>query len=161
MFTGKKLSDTFDGRHCGDLAEAWATAETAPDFEPIPSGQYLCHLKSGELITASSGKRTPGYKLCFRILDGEHAGRLVWHTLWLSAAALPYSKKSLAMLNITSPEQLEVPLPHTFRCQVTVVVQQEDNGLSYSRVRRFTVIAIDPCPSMDPDFPPSLGEANS
>ena len=78
----KRLSDIYCASDLARLEKVWETTEAATDFVPLPSGEYRCLLKSGEVFTAKTG--TPGYKMTFEVLDGEHAKRLVWHDVWLS-----------------------------------------------------------------------------
>jgi hypothetical protein len=64
---------------------------------------------SGELFTAK--RNTPGYKLSFQVIEGEHARRRFWHDLWLTEAAMPMTKRDLLKIGVKSVEQLEQPLP--------------------------------------------------
>jgi hypothetical protein len=138
------------------IAEAWATAPVAAEFEPLPAGTYVCRAESGERFCAKSG--TPGYKITFSILDGEHAGRRVWLDSWLSTAALPYTKRDLAKFNITEPGQLDEPFPRGFRCKVAVVLRTEDDGRAFNKVRSFEVIGREELPVFDPAFAIPAGE---
>ena len=56
--------------------------------------------------STSKTKGTPGYKLAFRVLEGDHQGRQFWHDVWLTPAALPMAKRDLAKLGVTALEQL-------------------------------------------------------
>lgn len=146
----RRLSDILAG-NTDEIREQWDRTEAAADFVPLPAGQYECHVQSGELFTAKSG--TPGYKLAFRVLDGEHAGRQVWHDLWLTPAALPMSKRDLGKLGVTALEQLETPLPSgRIRCKVRVALRTDDGGEHFNRVRGFDVLVIDE-PEADPFAP--------
>jgi hypothetical protein len=146
----RKLSDILDGGR-ETLQKAWDNTAPAADFAPLPAGTYVARVLSGELVTAKSG--TPGYKLCFRVLEGEHTGRQFWYDVWLTPAALPMAKRDLGKLGITLLEQLEQPLPPGIRAKCKVAVRQDDDGTEYNRVRSFDVLGIDPVD--DPDFGPS------
>ena len=140
--TRKSLSDIL---HAGDresLADAWDSTAAAEDFTPLPSGEYEARIVSGELFTSKT-KGTPGYKLAFRILEGEHADRQFWHDIWLTPAALAMAKRDLGKLGVTSLDQLEKPLPPGIRCRVKLVLRKDDNGDEHNRVRRFEVVGID------------------
>ena len=139
------------------IAEAWATAPVAAEFEPLPAGSYVCRAESGERFCAKSG--TPGYKVAFVILVGDHAGRRVWGDFWLSTAALPYTKRDLAKFNITEPGQLDEPFPRGFRCKVAVVLRTEDDGRAFNKVKGFEVIGRDDLSVFDPTFPVPADEA--
>jgi len=148
----RKLSDILNG---GDASfrSAWDATAAAGDNAPIPRGEYVCHAISGE-PALSAQKQTPGFKITFRIIEGEHEGRLVWHDLWFTAAALPHAKRDLAKLGITTPEQMDQPVPPGIRCRVVVALRKDDDGIERNQVRRFEVIGIDevppnPCPPDD------------
>jgi len=129
----------------------------ADDFGALPSGTYTCRLTSGELRKARTG--TPEYVLTFKVLDGEHKGRQVWHSLYLTRAALPMAKRDLAKLAVTSLEQLEQPIPKGIRCKVRVVLRRDDDETERNRVRSFEVLGVDP-PEVDPFAPESTDPAS-
>ena len=118
----------------------------------MPAGTYTARVLAGELNTSKSG--TPGYKLTFRVLEGEHTGRQFWHDVWLTPAALPMAKRDLAKLGVTDIDQLEQPLPPGIRCTIKLALRRDDDGTDYNRVRGFEVIGIDDDPTADDDFAP-------
>jgi hypothetical protein len=126
----------------GSLLRQWNETEAAKDFAPLPSGEYVARIIAGEL-RASRTNSTPGYKLTFKVLDGEHTGRQFWHDIWLTPAALPMAKRDLGKLGVTSLEQLDNPLPAGMRCAVKLVLRKEDDGSEHNKVRRFDVLGID------------------
>ena len=107
-----------------------------------PAGEYVARIIGGELVTSRS-KGTPGYKLTFTVLDGDHVDRQFWHDIWLTPAALPMAKRDLAKLGVSSLGQLEQPLPLGIRCSVKLALRRDDDGSEYNRVRRFEVLGID------------------
>lgn len=140
--TKTRLSDILAGR-TDEIREQWDSTEAAKDFVPLPAGTYDCHVQSVELFSAKTG--TPGVKIQFRVCDGEHAGRWVFHDLWLTAPALPQTKRDCIKLGLDSLEKLEnaaVP-PGRIRCKVRVTLRTDDTGEQYNRVRRFDVLGID------------------
>ncbi len=145
-----KLSDILNGG-TDALRNAWNSAEAADDFKPLPKGEYVAHIISGEL--AASGKGTPGYKLTFKVIEGEHAGRMFWHDIWLTQAAMGMAKRDLGKLGVTSPDQLEKPLPKGIRCKVKLVIHTADSGAGFNRLKTFDVIGID-TPEVD-EFAPT------
>jgi hypothetical protein len=147
----RKLSDILNGGS-DSLRSAWDTTQAASDFTPLPAGVYIARITSGELSTAKSG--TPGYKLAFKVLEGEHAGRNFWHDVWLTPAALPLAKRDLSKLGVTSLEQLEKPLPPGIRCEAKLSLRKGDDGSEYNRLKTFEVLGIDPID--DDDFAPAL-----
>ena len=148
--TRKRLSDILNGGG-GNFADRWAATKAADDFGPLPPNEYTAHAICGELFTAKSGM--PGYKITFAICDGEYAGRRLWADLWLSDAALPQTKRDLAKLGVTTPQQLEQPLPPGIRCKLKVTLRTSDDGTQFNAVKRFDVIGID-TPQADPYAPP-------
>jgi len=151
----RKLADILDG-DADNLRRQWNDTEAAQDFAPLPAATYECHIMSGEL--GQSRKGTPQYTIVFRVIDGEHANRQVWHRLYLTAAALPMAKRDLAKLAVTDLAQLEKPLPTgIIRCRVRVALRRDDDGTERNRVRGFDVLGIDE-PERDP-FAPADGAA--
>ncbi len=136
-----KLSDILAASHGGNINDLWNSTAAANDFAPLPPGAYVCRLASGELKQTKSG--TPEFCLAFKVLEGEHKGRQVWNSLYLTPAALPMAKRDLGKLGVTALEQLEGPLPKGIRCRVQVALRKDDNGTEHNRVRSFEVIGID------------------
>jgi len=137
-----RLSDILANSDGETLRRAWETTEAAEDLGPLPADDYVDRIIAGELFN-SREKGTPGYKLTFKVLEGDHVGRQFWHVLWLTEAALPMAKRDLGKIGVTSLEQLEQPLPPGIRCCVKLVLHREDDGTEYNRVRRFDVLGID------------------
>ncbi len=152
----RRLSDILANDQSGNLRDAWNRTEAAADFAPLPPATYTARVLSGELFNAKRG--TPGYKLAFRVLEGEHTGRQFWHDLWLTPTALPMSKRDLGKLGVTSIEQLEQPLQAGIRCTVKLALRRADDGAEYNHVRGFDVIGIDADPTADPDFAPDASQ---
>ena len=89
----------------GSLLRQWNETEAAEDFAPLPGGEYVARIIAGELC-ASRTNSTPGYKLTFKVLDGEHTGRQFWHDIWLTPAALPMAKRDLGKLGVGLPDPI-------------------------------------------------------
>jgi len=148
----KKLTDILAGR-LDSIREQWADTQAAADFAPLPSGTYEAHVERIELHQAKTG--TPGVKITFRVADGDHAGRLIFHDLWLTAPAMPQTKRDLLKLGITSPDQLdsiEIP-PGRIRCAVRVALRRDDDGTERNKVNRFDLLRMDDPPAADPYAP--------
>jgi hypothetical protein len=148
-----KLTDVFGPNGQGELADLWDRTEAAGDPSPLPSGNYVAHVAGGGLSQSRSG--TPSYKLTFRVAEGDHAGRRLWHDLWLTSAAMPMAKRDLAKVGITSREQLEGPPPDGIRCRVRVALRRTDDGAEFNKVVSFDVMGVDP-PEENP-FAPDAG----
>lgn len=149
-----KLTDILaaGGQSGDDFKANWNATDAAGEFAPLPPGWYVCRAESGELDASQKG--TPGYKLTFRVLDGDFTGRKLWHDLWLTPAALPMSKRDLAKLGIDEPAKLEQPFPPGIRCRVQIALRRDDDGTERNEVKRFEVIGIDP-PEPDAFAPPA------
>jgi hypothetical protein len=140
------------------LRRQWAEVKPADDFgKPLPRGEYIARITGGELFNSQANK-TPGYKLTFTVIEGEHAGRKVWLDLWLSEAAIAMTKRDLLKLGVTVLEQLDNPLPPGIRCRLQVVVRKDDDGSERNQIRTFEVVGIDP-PQLDPFAPKPANEA--
>jgi replicative DNA helicase len=122
-----------------DFNDLWDKTQAAEDgFDPLPAGVYRCLVHEGRRWEADSG--TKGYRVTFVVLDGEHANRRLWHFLWLTARALPMTKRDLKKLAIDRPEQMDRPLPSGIIADVRVGLRTEDDTRSFNRVIAFKVI---------------------
>lgn len=140
--TRRSLSDILAAGDQGRLREAWTHTKAAEDFAPLPAGEYVARITAGECFNAKTNG-TPGYKLSFRVLEGDYEGRQFWHDVWLTPAALPMAKRDLGKLGVTSLEQLETPLPPGIRCKVKLVLRKDDDGTPHNRVLAFEAVGID------------------
>ena len=153
--TRKSLSDILRGN--GNFFDGWDDVKAADDFGPVPPSEYVTHLLTSEPFEAKS-KGTPGFKLTFKIIEGEYTGRLLWYDIWLTVAAKAQAKRDFAKLGITNPKvQLERPLPQGIRCKCKVALRKADDGEEYNKVKSFAVVGIDK-PEVDP-FAPDGEEA--
>lgn len=152
----KSLSDILRNGDRESLSRAWGETEAAEDFAPLPAGEYVAGIVAGELFTSKT-KGTAGYKLTFRILDGDYQGRQFWHDIWLTPAALPMAKRDLGKIGVTALEQLERPLPQGIRCKVKLALRRDDDGTETNRVKRLHVLGIDE-PEVDAFAPGDVAE---
>ncbi|MCK6458099.1 MAG: DUF669 domain-containing protein [Phycisphaerae bacterium] len=148
----RRLTDILVNGQYANLRDSWDHTEAAADFAPLPGGTYECHVHSVELFNARTG--TPGVKVRFVVLVGEHAGRALFHDCWLTPAALPQTKRDLAKLGISTLEQLESAVVPSgrIRCKVRVALRRDDAGVERNRVTRFDVLRVDE-PERDPFAP--------
>ena len=149
----KKLTDIL--RQSDDrerLKRAWDATAAAGDLKPLPAGEYVCRIIGCELFNAKTG--TAGVKLTFEIADGEHEGRHCWHDNWLTAQALPVTKRDLLKLGITTLDLLDDPeTPGKVRrllCKVKVGLRKDDDGNEFNRVRSFEVLGDEPGDAFEP-----------
>ena len=165
MTPRKKLTDIIRGDGQERLSRAWNETDAAEDFAPLPPGEYVARILSGELGTART-TGTPSYKLSFVVLEGEHTDRRFWHDVWLTEPAMPMAKRDLGKLGVKSLEQLDSPLPPGIRCKCKLALRRDDDGNEYNRLRSFEVVGID-APEPD-EFAPAdnteqenAGDANA
>ena len=152
----KRLSDILQTSTDRDaLRRKWVDTKAAADFAVIPAGEYVARIIDGECISGRTNG-TPGYKLTFRVDEGEYIGRRFWNEIWLSDAALPMAKRDLGKLGVSDLDTLDRPLPPGIVCTVRVVVRRDDDGTERNQVKRFEVLRIDE-PEADP-FAPQDGD---
>ena len=109
----------------------------------------------GALFNAKGG--TPGYKLTLEVREGEHAGRRLWHDVWLSEAAISLAKRDLGKIGVSSLEQLERPLPEGIIATAKAALRRSDSGEEFNRITRFEVVAVEP-PAPEPYAPKTTGD---
>jgi hypothetical protein len=146
----RKLSDILNGESREELSRRFDEIEAAPDFAPVPAGTYEVDFVSGELCQSQKG--VTGYTCMFEVSSGEHRGRRMWHTVWLSEAALPYAKRDLKKLGIHNLEQCEKSVPPGIFCHVKVVMRTDDDGTQRNRVTHIEAGGVRQDPAADPDF---------
>lgn len=131
-----RLDDILSGG--GNFDDLWNSTSAADEFQPIPPGVYRCLVADGKLAEAKTG--TAGYKLTFEVLDGPHAGRKVFHDLWLTAKAMPTTKRDAAKLGIHSFAQMRQALPAGLVVEAKVALRTEDDGRQFNRVLAFRIV---------------------
>ncbi len=147
----KRLSDILNGTSQG-FKDIWSQTAPAPELAPVPAGQYVVSTIGSRLDLATTG--TPFYELTFEIAEGDYSGRKLWARFYLTAAALPMSRRELAKLGITDPGQLEQPLPARFRLKVRVALRVGDDGLQRNEVRGIVeVLGVEPLVEAAPEAP--------
>lgn len=146
-----KLTSILGQTQADELRNAWNSTEAASESGPLPRGEYIAHIIQGE-PTTSRANETPGYKLTFQVIEGDHQGRRFWETVWITPLAMPRAKRDLGKLGFSDFDQLDQPLPRGIRCRVQLGLRREDDGTEFNRVRRFDVIGIDE-PERDPFAP--------
>ena len=85
-------------RKLRELDEEWDGTEAAQEgaFEPLPDGDYDLIVVDAEMAESQNGN--VGLNVQFEVVKGEHEGRSVYHTFWLTKANLKYVKRDLAIL---------------------------------------------------------------
>ncbi len=124
-----------------EVRKLWDETEAAPDYAPVPAGNYDVRLV--KMHSGVSGHGTPCVNMEFRILEGDYAGRSLRHTIYLSPKALRYAKRDLAKLGMTSMEQVDGPTPKGLRCRVSVRRRNHDDGRSFNEIAAFELLGTD------------------
>src|SRR5262245_40680631 len=126
----KRLTDILQNSERDRLEENWDMVTAAEELKPLPGGEYRARILKAELFAAKSG--TPGYKITFEVLDGDHRRRKFWHDVWLSAPALAIAKRDLSKLGITNPSQLERPLPEGIVVVALVALRRDETRAEHN-----------------------------
>lgn len=146
-----------------EWAKAWEAAAPADDRMPLPAGVYRLRLREAGL-SKSRDKGTPSFKLTLEVVDGDHAGRLVWSDLWLTPRALPMTKRDLSKLGLAVPEKAaealrvlrSAKLPAVL-LEAHVLLKRSDTGSEWNELRSFKVLGVETDPTADSDFNGSEG----
>jgi len=152
-----RLTDILSQGSRGDIRNVWDSTDAASDYQPLPPGEYVARIISGELKTSKHS--TPGYSLTFEVIEPiEHRDRKFWQDCWLTPAAMPQTKRDLGKLGVTSLDQLESPLPKYYRCKCKLALRKDDDGNESNRLKSFEVLGLDK-PEVDPFAPNDPTEA--
>ena len=71
--------------------ELLESAEESTEYTPLPEGEYPLVISEAEVVQSSTGKT--GFKTVSEVLDGDHAGRKVFNSFYIS----PESPKALGI----------------------------------------------------------------
>jgi hypothetical protein len=138
----KKLMDILrqpGGRD--QLTRLWETTTPAEEFVPLPPGDYTFRILSGDLFRAKTG--TPGYRWTLEVTEGQYKGRLAWADFWLTADALPMTKRDLAKIGIDSLADLEQPLPPGILIRGRLIIRRSDDWYECNRLLRFECAGVE------------------
>lgn len=129
-----------------DLFRQFDDAQAADDLKPLPKGLYVVVALSGELTTAKTGTR--GYRVNFKVIEGEHAGRRLWRTWHLTPAAMPYTRRDLAKIGIDNGDKMKRPLPaDRFVCKLSVVLRTGDDGIERNEISNIELLRVQEPPA--------------
>ena len=128
--------------------DAFDTVEAAPEFTVLPPGVYKARVLRGEYKTTKDGAEA--YRILFEVVEGPYEGQIVGRTWTFGAKALPYTKRDLTKLGLSTKVQLLSPFPefgHDYIVQLVVVRRCDDNGTEWNDVKRIEVIDIEETPA--------------
>jgi hypothetical protein len=139
--------------------EAFDTTEPAPEFEPLPPGIYLARVLRGEYTTTRAG--ADAYRMRFEITEGPHVGKTVVRIWTFSARAMPYVKRDLTRLGLTSAAKLLEPFPppgREYHVRLWIALQRSDDGTGFNDVRRIALVRVAESPAVAYMLPPKGSE---
>ena len=124
-----------------ELDEEWRETEAAEEgsFEPLPEGDYKCMVMDAQLIKSSNDNL--GLNVQFKVLEGEHEGRHVWHSFWLTQKNIPYVKRDLAILGYeakTASDLMRAKAHLVNKKAILRVGVEEYEGRTRNRVKWFS-----------------------
>ena len=102
----------------------FADIEEAEDFTPVPDGQYLCELHECEETETSNQDEM--WKLRWKILEGDYAGRIIFDNLVFSESAMKRVKLVFSRLGIDVSGELDFDPSIISGKKVLVTVITED-----------------------------------
>jgi len=134
------MSDKDILRRLKALDDEWQETEAAAEgsFEPLPEDDYHCIVVDADLVTSQNDN--VGLNVQFEVLDGDHEGRHVFHTFWLTERNLPYVKRDLAILGYeakTASELMKAKGKLMHKKAILRVGQEEYEGKVRNRVKWF------------------------
>lgn len=151
------LAESFDNHPAGaarsGLAADFDNAESAERLAPIPAGEYQARAVDARLDESRKG--TPFFGMRLEIVAGEHTGRRLLAKWYLSGAAMPYSKRDLAALGITSFAMLRQGCVPRGLVRLRVALRAGDDGGQYNEVK-----AVFPCGEGLQGLTPPEGQKN-
>lgn len=127
-----------------DLVES-AEEVSSTEFTPLPNGEYTFLVTKSEVRQSQTGKT--GYNIEAEVVEGDHAGRKVFNTFYISPEspkALGVFFNQMAAFGLTkedyfsagpTDEQVVDDLLGTYFVGTTE--QVENNGKTYANFKRF------------------------
>ncbi len=99
----------------------------------IPAGEYFAAVSGGEFYRTPR-KRTPAYRVEFRLLLDEGLSRGLYHLFFLTPRALPMAKRDLSKLGVSDVTK---PVPPVIRCRARVGTRTLDDGRQVNAILYF------------------------
>jgi hypothetical protein len=134
------MSDKDILRKLQELDDEWNETEAANEgaFEPLPDGDYDLIVVDAEMAESQNGN--VGLNVQFEVIKGEHEGRNVYHTFWLTKPNLKYVKRDLAILGFdpgSTSEILKAKPKLMHKKAVARLGQETYDGKTRNRVKWF------------------------
>ena len=120
------------------LDQDWQETEPAQEgsFEPLPEADYELIVIDAEMAKSSAGN--VGLNVQFEVTQGDHEGRYVYHTFWLTKPNLKFVKRDLAILGYEPASVAEIlkAKPKLMHKKVVARLGQETyDGKTFAVVR--------------------------
>ena len=115
--------------------------EEVDDFSPLPDGEYHCKLaKIEEATTVNSDEM---WKLRFKVIEGEYAGKLIFDNMVFSPAALKRVKLicSRLGLDVSSEVDLTPEMILNKTCILTVTTEEYEDSEGRKKKRNVVPFA--------------------
>lgn len=131
----------------GGGLDGFDAADAAPEYAPIPPGIYSARILRGEYCSTRAG--ADAYRIRFEVTEGPHARKSVIRTWTFGAKAMPYTKRDLAPLGLTTSAKLLSPFPEAGReylVRLVVALQRGDDGIERNDVKKIDVLRVDESP---------------
>jgi hypothetical protein len=138
----------------GGLA-AFGTADTAPEFKPLPPGIYTARVSKGEFTTTKAGAEA--YRMRFEVVEGDQTGQTVIRLWTFGPKALPYTQRDLKDFGLTTPAQLLSPFPEPGReylVRLVVAKQIGDDRVERNDIKKIDVLSVTDSPAAAYTLPP-------
>ena len=124
-----------------ELDDEWQETEPAAEgsFEPLPEDDYECMVIDAEIVKSQNDN--VGLNVQFQVVKGDHEGRHVYHTFWLTQKNIPYVKRDLAILGYeakTASDLMKAKGPLMNKKAILRVGQEEYEGRTRNRVKWFS-----------------------
>jgi len=137
------MSDKDILKRLKELDDEWQQTEPAAEgsFEPLPEDDYECIVVDAEIVKSQNDN--VGLNVQFEVVKGDHEGRHVYHTFWLTGKNLPYVKRDLAILGYeakTASDLMKAKGPLMNKKAILRVGQEEYEGRTRNRVKWFARI---------------------
>ena len=132
----------------GGGLDGFDAADAAPEYAPIPPGIYSARILRGEYTSTRAG--ADAYRLRLEVTEGPQAGKSVIRTWTFGAKAMPYTKRDLAPLGLTTSAKLLSPFPEAGReylVRLVVALQRGDDGIERNDVKKIDVLRVDESPA--------------
>lgn len=107
--------------------------EPAGGFEPLPPGTYMFQVVGAELYEPDDPDKYPGFKLESDVIEGEYAGRKLFHFLSSSPKAASFTLSALLSMGfseeaLVGAEAVEIEAEDLLGCEFAARIKIEDRG---------------------------------